>query len=256
MPTTFWAEQMTQQDQIVRLATRELLTLATPNLTPDQFLIIFQGLIDKWGEASAVSALQAIENSRRAVELLEELPEAVIAEALPVQQVERTFAWAVNTAWTGSVPELAQKLSGPLGRLVQERGRQTVWNATETAGTRFARLPEPGACAFCLMLSSRGAVYTRQTVRRVTSRSAGEVTTQWRNRAAGRGQTYRRGRAEGMRFHDNCRCTAIESYSSHDLPTVIQDLEAEWREVTWDDDGPLPNQAGLWQAHIAKTRGV
>ena len=43
----------------------------------------------------------------------------------------------------------------------------------------YARVPEPGACKFCLMLASRGFVYSKSTA----------------------GQT--------KKFHGKCRCNAV-----------------------------------------------
>lgn len=48
-------------------------------------------------------------------------------------------------------------------------------------GMRWARIPEPGACAFCRMLASRGAVYTKETVLRTD---------------------------DGLKYHPHCRCRA------------------------------------------------
>lgn len=66
-------------------------------------------------------------------------------------------------------------------------------------GTAFARVPEPGACSFCLMLASRGAVYTAKTVGAVN------------------------------KFHDHCRCLGIEvKRDGSDLPRINRDLEQLW----------------------------
>ncbi|MDO5033071.1 hypothetical protein [Corynebacterium sp.] len=51
--------------------------------------------------------------------------------------------------------------------------------ASLKAGTSYARVPEPGTCAFCLMLGSRGAVYTKETVLGEMGRSAG--VNDWRH---------------------------------------------------------------------------
>lgn len=257
-----WNRQMTEQDQIVRLATRALLQLAEtyPGITTDEFQFIFNALVDKYGTLAAESALIAIENSRRAADLWEELPTPAAAGPVPEQQLARTMEWAVGTTDGDDAQVLAATLAGPLGRLVQQRARQTVWNAAASSGGRvaYARIPEPGACWFCLMLASRGAVYSRQTV--LTTGAPGPRPTQktfTRNRNATGGHTYKAGkRPEGLRFHDNCRCIAIESYSRADLPQVVQDLEDEWRDVTWSPSGmPLPGQRELWKQHIIDTRG-
>lgn len=62
------------------------------------------------------------------------------------------------------------------------RSRNTVVNSAHAAGTRWCRVPERGACWFCLMLASRGAVYS--------SKDTAKGTT--------------------GRYHAHCRCTAAE----------------------------------------------
>lgn len=76
-----------------------------------------------------------------------------------------------------------KKLEGVLNRLVLQPGRDTVYEATKRDGTGYARIPEPGACPFCLMLASRGAVYTKDTVLHTSSLH---------------------------KYHDHCRCLGIE----------------------------------------------
>lgn len=81
--------------------------------------------------------------------------------------------------------------------------RQTV--ASNIAdGMKFARIPEPGACNWCLMLASRGAVYSKDSV----------------------------GMTRATRFHDHCRCIGMEVSDSAPLPSVNRELEAAWQEAT------------------------
>ena len=258
-----WRDHQREQQQIVVMATRELLRLAEvyPDITPEEFLFIYTAVVDKYGSVAAASALRAVENSRRAAGKWDVLPRPGVADAAPPDQVRATHSWAVNRAGTVAAPAVARMLVGPLGRLVQQRARHTIWNATVTGGTRYARLPGPKACDFCLMLASRGPVYTKETVlatgqSRRGVREGPRSAPHFRNPQATSGHVYRQGRRpEGLRYHDNCDCTAIESYTDADLPQVIVDLEQEWREVTWGDDGmPVKHQLAVWKAHIAETR--
>ena len=65
----------------------------------------------------------------------------------------------------------------------------------------YVRVPRIGACPFCLMLASRGAVYKRGTV---------EVTK------------------SGRKYHDNCHCMPREVLPGDDLPLINQALQAKW----------------------------
>lgn len=127
------------------------------------------------------------------------------------EQASASFGWAMrkvqataDTTEKAVELQLAQmKLDGILSRLVTKPGTDTVvWNVLRD-GTAFARVPEPGACSFCLMLASRGAVYTRETVGRVN------------------------------RFHDHCRCLGIECRrDGSNLPRINRDLEREWERLS------------------------
>ena len=59
-------------------------------------------------------------------------------------------------------------------------------------------MPESGACDFCLMLASRGAACTRESLGR------------------------------SKKFHDNCRCLGIEVKDPEDLPRVNRELGELW----------------------------
>lgn len=74
-----------------------------------------------------------------------------------------------------------ENLSGALNRLVLQPARTTI-SQNIAEGMKFARVPEPGACKWCLMLASRGAAYSADTA----------------------------GMTAATRYHDNCRCVAVE----------------------------------------------
>jgi hypothetical protein len=108
------------------------------------------------------------------------------------------------------------------------------------------------------MLASRGAVYTKSSVLTTGggyTRKGDARVSHTRNPAASGGHRFTTGqRAEGQKYHDHCSCTARESFSDADLPQIVKDLQDEWYDVTWDDNGPLPGQAKVWEAHIAGKR--
>ncbi|MCG7439539.1 hypothetical protein [Corynebacterium freneyi] len=100
-----------------------------------------------------------------------------------------------------SLAAAKRRLSGVLNRLVAQPAHETVSEAALAAGNGFARVPEPGACDFCLMLASRGAAYTRESVGR------------------------------SKKFHDNCRCLGIEVTRPSDLPRINRELGELWRQA-------------------------
>lgn len=68
---------------------------------------------------------------------------------------------------------------------VLKPGHDTVMFNARRDKVAFARVPEPGACKWCLKLASRGFAYSRKTV----------------------DQTK-----DGERFHGNCGCHAMPVY--------------------------------------------
>ena len=95
-----WNTHRTQLHAAIVKATRQLLDLvrANPDMTEADLLFYYQALIEQYGQAATESAFQALENSRRAVGLWNDLPDPVLADLPPVAQVEGTMAWAVNKA--------------------------------------------------------------------------------------------------------------------------------------------------------------
>lgn len=234
-----WSERAQADDKLVALAVDKLLEFRRryPEASVDQVTEMMQVLSQQYGRVTAATAYQALRTSRELWDLWGLLPEPVPAGVAPPEQVAAATAWALQTRsgreLTGR--ELTNRLAGVLTRTVRQPGRETIFEATRAAKTRWARVPGPHACAFCLMLASRGAVYESKVSASTTSGTRGT-------------------RPAGLRFHDRCTCHIVESYTDADLPGVTKALNAEWYEVTWDENGPVADQAGVWREHIEATR--
>lgn len=125
---------------------------------------------------------------------------------------EVTYAAMLNgdaRAFARAEQQSLKKLQGITNRLVLQPARETVGMASEEAGTLFARLPEPGACPWCMMIASRGNVYRNQRA------------------------------AAGKDYHDNCRCMAIEVKTWSELPKINKDLQARWEWLEDENGGGL-----------------
>ena len=92
--------------------------------------------------------------------------------------------------------EAEKRFTGIYGDLVLNRVRNTVKLSAKAAGNTWCRVPEAGACPFCLMLASRGAVYEDKTT---ATRSQG-----------------------GSRYHAHCKCTAVEILHEADVPPAAR----------------------------------
>lgn len=162
-------------------------------------------IVSSYGEQSAISGADYIFLQRALDPALRGLAYPTLSPGLSYEAVLASVRWAtkVKDAKTLMVDDLdiqninkvtaLSKLQGSLNRQVIEPSRLTVFEATVSAGTNYARLAEPTACKFCLMLASRGAVYSRDTV----TRRDNSMT----------------------RYHDNCRCLGIEVQRDDILPT-------------------------------------
>jgi hypothetical protein len=181
----------------------------------------FAEIVRTYGEQAAYSAADYLFLQRSLSDSLRGLEYPETADPVAFEQARSSYRWAMNTTKTAAAEDgtiiadrvaALNKLAGITNRLVVSPARNTVENAVAKAGTRYARVPEPAACSFCLMLGSRGAVYSKKTVLKDS----------------------------GMgKYHDNCRCLGIECEGDHDLPKINQELQQLWKD-TADDYGDTP----------------
>ena len=173
----------------------------------------FPELVRAYGSAAAAEAADYVFLQRSLDRELSGLAFPSVSDPVDYEKALASYMWATRVAdakmlSTGDEAiELAmrsdslRKLQGVTNRLVTEPARNTVFEATVAAGTRYARIPEPGACDFCLMLASRGAVYSRDTVVGNSMNS----------------------------YHDGCRCLGIEVKSDSELPQINKDLMEKYK---------------------------
>lgn len=107
-------------------------------------------------------------------------------------------------------------LAGATQELAVEGGRRVVHDAAadDEEAVGWARIARPGACWWCAMLASRGAVY----------RSAATAGRRVNKRFVGDGM---------FKFHNHCQCVARPIFDADD-PAVraADDLYEQWRRVT------------------------
>ncbi|SCX06811.1 VG15 protein [Corynebacterium jeikeium] len=182
-----------------------------PKVLLDLYREPFSALVQAFGAQAAQQAVTQLILTRSLDDELRFLPTPTAAEVAKDEQIQLSLQWALNTAKAADgefAPPLAKtKLQGVLNRLVLQPARDTMVKTCERDGTGYARIPEPGACHFCLMLASRGAVYAKDTV----------VTTNMMSR-----------------YHDHCRCLGIEAPRATTknrfagLPPVNEQLRQMW----------------------------
>lgn len=215
-------QQMQQELEILRLLAIDAVLrvvgnadLSTPQAAVRALEETWRAIIRAYGEQAAESAIRYLELDREAAGVHQNLaivPNYTINDV----QLRRTLEWAVRPLENGLIEQVESQLSGAAQRYVSQGARDTIYEATRGAGTQYARVPRPDACAFCLMLGSRGAVYASEfTATRTTGRS-----------------TARSGRPAGEKYHDNCRCDPMEirEDNAHELPEINTQLAQLWAD--------------------------
>lgn len=189
-------------------------------------------LSQKWGPVSAEAAVMyyRILREQAGFRGIIEIP---TEPGMTPQQLERAVEWAarpyrvddpVKTAGQAANvvdldayknAEVVKRAEAVVQRAVQGYGRNTIKNLVgeekESRRPYIARVPSPGACAFCRMLASRGAVYLD------------EATASWTN-----GGT--------TQYHDHCNCQPAPTWNSDDLPYDVGPLYAEYVSA-WKQTG-------------------
>lgn len=137
---------------------------------------------------------------------------ALAADQLDISlRVTGPVAFRRHVAATGSAEGarqvMATTLSGAGQRLAMSGARQTI---TRTVAERqqiagWRRVSDGSPCAFCSMLVSRGAVYSRETV--------------------------------DFQAHDHCGCTPEPLYRREEEPPEVRELYEQWRRATQGTSG-------------------
>lgn len=156
----------------------------------DMFLEVGPQLTDRYGQIAGPIAAEFFESTTGMPARL-----APLTDHDAVQGSVRALA---GDFWTPGREQAFQRIAASLVRHSLQAGRSTVADSASRHRITYARAPEPGACEWCVKLSSRGAVYG-------SARSAGE----------------------GNQWHDNCRCV-VEPVGPHD--EVSYDVESMYEQ--------------------------
>lgn len=194
-----------------------------PPVRMDTLRDAFYAIQATYGEQAAHAAANHLFLSRSLDESLSGLEFPAAADPASYEQARAAFNWATvkyRESFALELLPIAQdKLAGVLNRLVVQPAHDTIAKAVVTAGTGYARLPEPGACIFCLMLASRGAAYSKESVQSANG------------------------------YHDNCRCVGIEVKNDDELPRINRELHELW-QATSKKIGETPTDRQFQEALI------
>lgn len=152
-----------------------------PDLVQAALFEYVPALCSEYGDMAATVAADWFEELRAAEGVTGSF-RAPLAPSVPVEQVNARLGFATRASgplWLGDSATLTTFLAMMANEYALQPGRDTVMQAAHKDNAAYARVPEPGACKFCLMLASRGFVYSKDTA----------------------GGT--------KKFHGKCRCNAV-----------------------------------------------
>lgn len=163
----------------------------------------------------------------------------VIADPVQPERVQASVEYLLTKK------EAKQLLWATMQRYAMEPFRETVRLSAFAAGNGFARVPNAGACDFCLMLASRGAVYysEEQALR------AGRA--KWsRSKRGSNPNTRQMGpsgkKGDDNRYHNDCRCTAVEVSATSGLPEANQILFDLWQTTFYGKNQVRTDAASIY----------
>lgn len=164
---------------------------ADPTRVRNALLAFFPELVTEFGDISALLAADFYDMLRDAPPSTSSFQAAYAAPVDP-GKAEGATRWAVGALFAEDAPLFTSQILGATQRLVTQRGRDTIFDNAGRDPLRpsVARIPSGSdTCRFCIMLASRGAVYTDLV-------SAGEMND----------------------FHDLCDCVPTVIRSERDFP--------------------------------------
>lgn len=158
-----------------------LLDFSKPDAVKLDLFDYIPALVTQYGDIAATVAADWFEELRE-VEGVSGRFRPPLGPSVPLEQVNGRLGYATRASgplFLGDSATLTAFLSMMANEYALQPGRETIIEAARKDKAAFARVPEPGACKFCLMLASRGFVYSKDTV------------------------------GDSKKFHGKCRCNAM-----------------------------------------------
>lgn len=195
-------------------------------------------VVARYGQMAAALSAEVYE-AQRADAGVQSPFQVRLADPPPAEQVEATLRWAAKDVWPRN-PEQSQttvaqarpqtartavaerKTIGAVEKLVLDVGRETTRQAIreDRDAIGYARAAALGACSFCKLMASRGAIYGDLDA---VGRAANEDFT---------------GADSVIKFHDWCRCQPIAIYVGDRFELSPQ--AARWDQLYQQHAAPYP----------------
>jgi len=206
-------------------------------------------IVARYSEVSATLAADFYDGERNAAGT----PGAFtvpLADPPPGEQVDNSMWWATKDLWRREEAAATVAQQEPLDvrlnaamakadaatqKLVADRGRVTLRQAVnqDAGAVAYARAAALGACAFCRLMASRGAVYKNAQT------------------AGGDANELFSGDASVAKFHDGCHCAIVPVFRGQrfELSPHAQEWDRLYREYAQGHPG---DQLRLFRRAIAE----
>lgn len=190
------------------------LTLAEIDTARAALLEFMPMLTEQYGAKAASIAADWYDELR----LVARVPGVFTSEVggvIEARYVQSRVRFGASHLHAGAYDQYLAFLQGAVTGWVTEAFSNTIQRNSyrDPNSVGWARKPEPGACKFCLMLASRGAVYgsagSAGSVQGRGSERYSFVTKRGKVRERGEGTKARGGQALSSKYHDHCRCLAV-----------------------------------------------
>jgi len=182
----------------------DLLDLSNLPDTLPRFREAVGAVVNHYGRGAAAVAAQHYTTERHAAGVpgrialppVPDVPEGFI-DQLIVEKLAEAEA---------DVAKALEGLDAGAEQLVLDQGRRQMLSAValDREAKGWARIPNAGACSFCLMLALR----------------------------AGAGYLYTSKRAANFRAHENCRCSVEPVFGRFEPTAQVRDAEKVWADTT------------------------
>jgi len=184
-------------------------------------------IVARYSETSATLAGDFYDGEREAAGMPGSFT-ALLADPPPDEQVDSSLRWATKDLWARDKADATTVQQEPFDvrleaamakadsatqKLVVDVGRDTLRQAVKAdpQAVAYARTAALGACSFCKLMASRGAVYaTAETA----GRDANDLFS---------------GDASVVKFHNNCHCGIVPVFRGQHF--ALSPHAAEWDRI-------------------------
>lgn len=140
------------------------LNLNNPDVVRDPLAAVLAGIAEKYGTAAATLAADFYDDIREGVVKTGPRFTPTLAEVPKIERFESLAGWGIGPLFGANPePETAlHKITGGLQLVVANAYRETIAESSvaDPAARGWQRVADGKACPFCLMLESRGSVYS------------------------------------------------------------------------------------------------